>query len=165
VKHPNDRDPTAVSQAIERLAGALTDAGMPRMPARVFTALLASDDGRRTAGELGELLAVSPAGVSGAIRYLGQVGLASRERDPGSRRDHYRVREDVWYELGIRREPLLATFEAGARAAMEALGPDTDAGRRMAETVAYFAFLREELPGVVERWEQRRAALRAAAQR
>ena len=57
------------------------------MPARVFAALLATDSGRLTAAELAELLQISPAAVSGAVRYLTQVGMVHREREPGSRRD------------------------------------------------------------------------------
>ena len=49
------------------------------MPARVFAALLASDSGRLTSAELSALLKVSPAAVSGAVRYLAQVNLVSRE--------------------------------------------------------------------------------------
>jgi len=154
------RDPEAVSRVIERFASALADAGMSRMPARVFAALLASDSGRRTAAELAELLEVSPAGISGAVRYLNQIGLASRDRDPGSRRDHYRVHEDVWYESGIRRERMLAQFKASARDGVEALGLDTPAGRRLAETLAYFEFLQAEMPAVLARWHQKRAELR-----
>ena len=54
------------------------------MPARVFVALLVSDDGRRTAAELAEMLKVSPAAISNAVRYLQQVRLAVREREPGN---------------------------------------------------------------------------------
>ncbi|MQA27430.1 MAG: MarR family transcriptional regulator, partial [Micromonosporaceae bacterium] len=42
------------------MAGVLADAGMARMPARVFVALLAADTGRLTASELAERLQVSP---------------------------------------------------------------------------------------------------------
>ena len=47
---------------VERMGGALTDAGLPRLPSRVFAALLVDDDGRMTAAELGEAIGVSPAG-------------------------------------------------------------------------------------------------------
>ena len=80
------RDADAVRRFIERLASVLADAGFPRMPARVFAALLASEPGRLNAAELAELLQVSPAAVSGSVRYLSQVGLVSRESEPGSRR-------------------------------------------------------------------------------
>lgn len=150
------RDPGAVSQFIERFASALVEAGFPRMAARAFVALLATDSGRLTAAELAERLKASPAAISGAVRLLIQLGLVSRERDPGSRRDHYRVHDDAWYESTVRREQLLDRWERSAREGMEALGPDTPAGARMAESVAFFEFLQEELPAVLARWRARR---------
>lgn len=53
------------------------------MPARVFTALLVADDGKLTVAELAEMLQVSPAAVSNAVRYLQQTRLVEREREPG----------------------------------------------------------------------------------
>jgi DNA-binding transcriptional regulator GbsR (MarR family) len=149
------RDEAAVQRFIEGFASALTDGGVPRMPARVFAALLATDSGRLTAAELAERLQVSPAAISGAVRYLTQVALVSREREPGSRRDHYRLLNDLWYEAALRREPLLTRWERSMREGMEALGPDTPAGARLAESMAFFEFLQEELPAVLERWRAR----------
>jgi DNA-binding transcriptional regulator GbsR (MarR family) len=153
------RDPRAVSRFIERFASGLVDAGMPRMPARVFAALLATDTGRLTSAELVDLLHVSPAAVSGAIRYLSQVNMVVREREPGSRREHYHLYDDVWYEQGIRREQLFARWEASVRDGIEALGRDTPAGGRLAETLAYLEFVDEELPKLLGRWRQRKAEL------
>ena len=79
------RDPEVVSRFVEHFAAQLVEAGLPRMPARVFVALLASDAGVLTSVELGEQLRISPAAVSGAVRYLSQVRMVSREREPGSR--------------------------------------------------------------------------------
>ena len=59
---------------VEHFALLLDEAGVPRMPARVFAAILADDAGRLTAGELAERLQVSPAAISGAVRYLTQAG-------------------------------------------------------------------------------------------
>ncbi|GIH14483.1 GbsR/MarR family transcriptional regulator [Rugosimonospora africana] len=146
------RDPQAVLAFIERFASALADAGMPRMPARVFTGLLASDPGRLGAAELAALLQVSPAAISGAVRYLAQVNLVSRERDPAVRRDVYRVRDDVWYEAILSRDPLLDRWDHTLREGIEVLGPDTPAGYRLADTVAFFEFMRVELPALLERW-------------
>jgi hypothetical protein len=44
----------------------LVEAGMARMPARVFAGVLVAEDGRQTAAELAELLQVSPAAISPA---------------------------------------------------------------------------------------------------
>jgi DNA-binding transcriptional regulator GbsR (MarR family) len=144
-----------VFRFIERFASALTDAGMPRMPARVFVALLASYDGSMTATELAELLHVSPAAVSGAVRYLQQVNVVGRERRPDSRRDHYRLLDDTWYEMTLRREQLMSRWIAAGREGVEVLGADTPAGARMAESVAFFEFVRAELPALIERWRAR----------
>lgn len=149
-------DQDAVARFIERFAGGLADAGMPRMPARVFVALLSTDSGSLTAAQLAERMQASPAAISGAVRYLVQVNLIAREREPGSRRDRYRVYDDAWYEAVVRRERLLTLWEDSARDGVAALGPDTPAGERMAETLAFFEFLREEMPAVLERWREQR---------
>jgi DNA-binding transcriptional regulator GbsR (MarR family) len=156
------RDPEQVADFIERFAATLVEAGFARMPARVFVALLTTDSGRLTAAELADLLHVSPAAISGAVRYLAQLDLVVRERDRGSRRDHYRLYDDAWYESAVRRERLLARWESSAREGIEALGADTRAGERMAETLAYFEFLRAELPALLERWRAQRTELRSA---
>ena len=151
-----DRDDEAVSRFVERFAMTLEESGVPRMPARVFVTLLATDSGALTAAELAERLQVSPAAISGAVRYLIQVDLITRERDPGSRRDRYRVFDDAWYEATVRRERLLLRWEDSAREGVAALGPDTPAGARMVETVAFFEFLRREMAALQERWRQER---------
>ncbi|MCX5210234.1 MarR family transcriptional regulator [Kitasatospora sp. NBC_00240] len=160
-----ERDTEAVTAFIERFAGVLGESGFPRMPARIFTALLATDNGRLTAAELAEGLQISPAAVSGAVRYLTQVNLVGREREAGSRRDRYRLHNDVWYEALVRRDQMLVRWEDSLREGVTALGPDSPAGARMAESLAFFEFVREELPGLLSRWHGKRAELREAGGR
>ncbi len=100
-------DREAVPRFVERFAAALTDAGMPRMPARAFVALLVTDSGRLTAVELADQLHSSAGAISGAVRYLTQTQLVDRERVPGSRKDHYRVRDDVWHVATARRDAII----------------------------------------------------------
>jgi DNA-binding transcriptional regulator GbsR (MarR family) len=68
----SERDDAAVGRFVERFAAILEDSGVPRMPARVFVGLLATDSGSLTAAELAERLQASPAAISGAVRYLAQ---------------------------------------------------------------------------------------------
>ena len=150
------RDEGATRRFIERFALDLTDSGMARMPARVFAALLVDDDGRLTAAELAELLGVSPAAISGAVRYLSQIGMVSRGREPGERRDHYQVSADTWYEVVGRRDQLLARWEQDLDEGIKAVGPDTPAGDRLEETRRFFEFLRHEGPRVMARWRELR---------
>ena len=146
---------------IERFASVLTEAGIPRMPARVFAALLASDSGRLTAAELAGLLQASPAAVSGGVRYLIGVGMVSREGEPGSRRHHYRVPDNVWDEVISSRDRLMTRWTSVLREGIGLLGADTPAGARMTESVQYFEFVSAELPRVVVRWQQHKALLDA----
>jgi DNA-binding transcriptional regulator GbsR (MarR family) len=153
---PKERDPEAVSRFVEHFAGQLTDAGMARMPARVFAALLASDDGALTSAELGEQLRISPAGVSGAVRYLTQTHLVSREREPGSRRERYRVHNNQWYEAIANREGLLRRWQSSLSEGIASVGPGSPAEKRLRETLEFFEFLEVELNEMMRRWRARR---------
>ena len=155
--HGGGRDQDAVRRFIERFALDLTESGMARMPARVFAALLADDDGRRTAAELADLLQVSPAAISGAVRYLTQLRMVARAREPGERRDHYRISGDMWYEVVSRRDEILARWEQDLQEGIKAVGPDTPAGARLDETRRYFAFLRDQGPKVMASWRRLRS--------
>ncbi|MBW4717656.1 GbsR/MarR family transcriptional regulator [Saccharothrix obliqua] len=152
-----DRDNQAVLRFIERFASAFAESGMPRMPARVFVALLTDDDGTMTAAELADLLRVSPAAISGAVRYLAQVNMVSREREAGSRRDVYRVYDDVWYEALFRREQAMGRWDGPLKEGIHVLGDGTPAGQRIAETLAFFEFMHQELPTLLGRWRTYRA--------
>jgi DNA-binding transcriptional regulator GbsR (MarR family) len=157
------RDDEAVRRFIERFALDLTEAGMPRMPSRVLAAILSADQGRCTAAELAEMLQVSPAAISGAVRYLLQVQLISRDREPGERRDHYRTSTDTWYEAITRRDALLQRWEQDLEEGIKAVGPDTPAGDRLEDIRRFYAFLREELGRTLADWRERRPGSRPGA--
>ena len=142
---------------IERFASVLVAAGFPPMPARVFVALLVTDSGRLTAADLAEVLRVSPAAVSGAVRYLVQLGLVDKERVPGSRRDYYRMPDDVWSDMFRLRDQVMQRWAGLVREGIELLGPDTPAGARLAEHATFFEFVSRELPEVLKRWDEYQA--------
>ena len=143
---------------IERFASVLVAAGIPPMPARVFVALMVTDSGRLTAAELAEMLRISPAAVSGAVRYLIQLGLVHKERVPGSRRDYYRMPDDVWHDMLRLRDQVMTRWTALVREGIDLVGPDTPAGARLAENAAFFEFVAKELPEVLTRWDEYRAS-------
>src|SRR5262245_35386527 len=126
------------------------------MAGRVFAALLVADSGRRTSAELSEILNASPAAISGAVRYLEQLALASREREPGTRRDVYRIDSDMWYRVALSQDRVLGRYVTSLTGGIDAVGPDTPAGDRLAETKAFFAFLSAEMPRVMDRWHDAR---------
>ena len=150
----------AEQRFVDRFASLLaTEGGMPRMPARAFACILADDGGDLTAAELAARLQVSPAAISGAVRYLVQVGLLLRARKPGARTDHYLLAHDLWYETYTQRSALLQRFEQILAEAVRDLGTTRPAAQRLEESRDFFAFLGEEMPALMERWrEHRRAA-------
>ena len=75
-----DLDDPGLHEAVEHLGGALAHAGLARLPARVFAALLATPDGRLTSAEL-----VHPArGQPGRRLGSGALPLAAADDPPGT---------------------------------------------------------------------------------
>ena len=142
---------------VERFALVLNGAGMARMPARAFVALLISDAGRMTAGELAEALRVSPAAISGAVRYLLDAGFVQREREPGARADTYAISDDVWSEMYFRRLLQVPSWERAVHEGIDLLPPGSPGRTRLEETESFFAFVRAELPKLMEKWSRSRA--------
>lgn len=151
------RDEDAVRRYAENLALTLTQIGLQRMSARVFAALTLSDSGRMTAAELAEWLSVSPAAVSGAVRYLDQVGLVAREREPGERRDHYRILDDFWFATYLKRDRMIRLWRDATFDGISAVGAETPAGKRLADMADFLDFMVKELPVLFDRWREQRA--------
>lgn len=150
--------PTRIPPSAETSAAVMTAAGFPKMPARALMALLASEEGALTATELGEALGASPAAVSGAVRYLQQVGFIHRVSQPGSRRDRYELPEDAWYVASMRQNPVYEKL-AGLSTAMASELPEGSSARSRVEDMAHFyRFLVERMPRLMDEWEAERAA-------
>ncbi|HSJ20573.1 MAG TPA: MarR family transcriptional regulator [Nocardioidaceae bacterium] len=150
-------DPDALLRAVERIAMTLTETGIPRMPARVFAYILADDADRYTAAELAEGLRVSPAAISGAVRYLVTARMVFKEREPGLRADVYRVYDDdVWGRIMSARLPILEQWEDTLEAAIKEIGPQSRGGRRLLETKEFYAFMRADAENMLERWRKHR---------
>ncbi|NEA33762.1 MarR family transcriptional regulator [Streptomyces sp. SID13031] len=155
------RDEEAVQRYAEQFGNTLAEQGWPRMSARAFAAILASEEGRLTAAELSERLKASPAAISGAVNYLLQLRLASREREPGSRRDVYVVQEDFWHQSMMSQDRGLSRWEDILRQMLPATGTATAANRRIRATIGFVEFIQEEVDGLSERWVKRKAEIDA----
>ncbi|AXG13355.1 GbsR/MarR family transcriptional regulator [Intrasporangium calvum] len=157
---PDDEERTELLRLVERFALVLAESGWPRMPARVFSFVLADDADRYTAAELAAGVGVSPAAISGAVKYLTRVGLLSREREPRARIDVYRIfDEDVWGTIFRQRVPSLERYEQAAAEGAEMLPKGSMGARRMRETQEFYRFLRLEEEKVLDRWSAHRQAL------
>ncbi|MEU4198059.1 MarR family transcriptional regulator [Kribbella sp. NPDC026611] len=155
------RDDDAVRRYTEQFGNLLADTGWPRMAGRVFAAILSSVSGRMTAAELSEQLQASPAAVSGAVNYLLQLRLATREREPGTRRDVYVVQDDAWYQTMMTEDASLTRWSDSLRKVLDASGEGTDAYYRIRVSLAFIDFISGEVKGLSERWIKRKAELDA----
>ena len=145
-------------RSVEQLGAALAEAGMPSLPSRVFAALLVDDDGRMTSVELTEVLGVSPASISGAVKYLAHLQMLRRERERGSRREVYVVDDDAWHGLMLRRDHLYAPILRALQTAVDERGPASPAYRRLMLTGEFLRFVDAEMAEMTDRWAAHRAA-------
>jgi DNA-binding transcriptional regulator GbsR (MarR family) len=155
-------DEGAIADFRERFAQIMVESGMPRMAARVYAALLVTDSGKLSAAELAERLDVGASAISGAVKYLVQVRLVERGREPGTRHDFCRIHEHTWSHFVSQSDPVLARVQAGADEGTALLGLDSIAGQRLDETRRFFAFLREEIEQSMTKWRRLQAAEREA---
>ncbi|HEX4814591.1 MAG TPA: MarR family transcriptional regulator [Nonomuraea sp.] len=155
-------DEGAIAGYRERFAQIMVESGMPRMAARVYAALLVTDSGKLSAAELAAQLGVGASAISGAVKYLVQVRLVERGREPGTRHDFCRIHEHTWSHFISQSDPMLVRVQAGADEGTTLLGPDSPAGRRLDETRRFFAFMREEITQSMAKWWRLQAAEREA---
>lgn len=155
-----DQEHELLLRAVERVATLLTEGGMPPMASRLFAYALADDADRYTAADFAAGLRVSPAAVSGAVRYLLDTRLLCKDREPGTRADLYRIYDDdVWSAIMLARLPMLEMWEQAVAEAADLVGVDHRGGRRLRETQEYFRFTRLEMADLVERWKAHRGTL------
>ncbi|GGV00035.1 hypothetical protein GCM10010182_16480 [Actinomadura cremea] len=140
------------TEAAEGLALVLTQGGLQKSTARVLAAFMFADADSVTAGELADRLAISSGSVSGAIKMLSTVGLIERAPAPGSRREHYRMRDGAWATLMSTQNGMVRSMFEAADRGIEAAGADTPAARRLHEMRDFYGYMFRELPALIDRW-------------
>lgn len=159
--HKTCYDDEMTNRSVEQFGAALAEAGLPSLPSRVFSALLMDDDGRMTSAEVTDVLGVSAAAVSGAVKYLSHLQMIRREREPGSRRDVYVVDDDAWHAMLMRRDHLYAPLIRALDAATDERSPDDPAYHRIWLSAEFLRFVDAELGELGARWEEHKRALEA----
>jgi len=147
-------DTDDLAEISERMALVLTDLSMQRMTARVMSAFFFAEEPALTSRDLCDRLNASAGAVSMAIKTLTTLDLLERVPVPGSRRDHYRLRDDPWAMMSSA-EP--AAFGALIKLADEGLqrsDADSEVARRLRDMRDFYEFLVQEIPRVIERWHE-----------
>jgi DNA-binding MarR family transcriptional regulator len=160
---PRDRD-VALRAWVEELAMVFERDGLPRMAGRIFGWLLVCDPPEQTMEELAAALQGSKASMSTMTRVLVQAGLIERVRQPGARRDHFRIRPGQWERLWRSRLDALSEALRLMERGQELLAGAPPARRgRLDELHDQYRFFERELPALVERWLRERARPATAA--
>jgi DNA-binding transcriptional regulator GbsR (MarR family) len=92
------------------------------------------------------------------VRYLTQVKLVTRSREPGSRRDIYLVEHEVFYRATANRDGILMSWIARLDQGITAVPPGSEAAERLIETREFMRFLLTEMTDMLERWDRRKVA-------
>ncbi len=130
--------------------------GLPRMAGRIFGWLLLSDPPHQSPGELADVLQASKGSISTMTRLLVQIGLIERISLPGQRRDYFRIKPHAWTELTKQRMAQITAFRQLAERGLELLeGENPQLRDRLIEMRDMHAFLEQELPALIQRWEDR----------
>lgn len=139
----------------ERLALVWSSHGMQRMTARVLAALLYTDQPTMTMGELADRLNASSGAISGAVKALTAVGIVERVPAPGSRRDHYRLRDNAWAVQYTNQNEATAAVLNAAEVGIAATEEGSLAHQRLTQMRDFYTFLMQEIPAVLDRWHRR----------
>lgn len=145
------------TEAAEHLALTLVQGGLQKATARVLAAFMFAEEDSVTAPDLAERLNISSGSVSGAIKMLSTVGLIERAPAPGSRREHYRVRQGAWATLMSTQNGMVQSLFEAADRGIEAAGEDSPAAGRLEEMRDFYGFMFRELPALIERWRTERS--------
>ncbi|WP_073252625.1 MarR family transcriptional regulator [Cryptosporangium aurantiacum] len=143
----------------------MTNWGLQRMVARVYAALVVTESPTLTMPELAELLQASAGAISGAVKSLTTIGIVERVPAPGSRRDHYRIADNGWYEAMLEKNKQVVQQMIDLAAdGVGKVGEDSVAGHRLAEMRDFYSFISAEMPTMLSHWERARDERRAARQ-
>ena len=146
---------------VEEVGVVFEQTGLPRMAGRVFGWLLISDPPYQSPAELAEVLMASKGSISTMTRLLIQMGLIERFVIPGERHDHFRLRPDA-LQRTIRHglEDEIKMFRQLAEQGLELMKNEPSNRRQWLEEMRdRYVFLEKAFPGMMERYEKRRAKI------
>ena len=154
----NDNYQAKVQQFVEEVGTVFEQTGLPRMAGRIFGWLLISDPPHQSTDEITEALMASKGSISSMTRLLMQVGLIERFCLPGVRHNYFRLRADAWHHLiGHGLEDEIKMMRQLAEHGLELLVDRTPSTQKwLGEMRDIYAFLEQEFPTLMKRWEQER---------
>lgn len=138
---------------------AFEEEGMPRMAGRILGWLLVSETPQVSLQELAAILHASKGSISTMSRLLMRMGLVEKVSLPGERRDYIRLKPESWSEWFAEEAVNVGALRQLAEHGLELVQSKSPAScERLEEMRDLFAFLEQEYPLLLERWEKKRSA-------
>ena len=127
------------------------------MAGRILGWLIISDPPHQSIDELTSALMASKGSISTATRLLIQIGLIERISLPGVRHVCFRIRPGALQHLLRKKGEMLTIFRQLAERGLELTeGKSLMTRQGLEEMRDMYAFLEQEFPALLERWEQER---------
>lgn len=146
-----------VKQFIEDMGILFEEMALPRMAGRIFGWLLMCEPPHQSAEELASIVGASKGSISSMTRLLIQSGVVERMGLPGKRGIYYRIKPGSWSELmRARMVHLKALRELAERGLALMAGKDPKLRQRLQELRDLYAFLEQEIPALLDRYDQER---------
>ena len=146
-----------MKQFIEDMGILFEDMALPRMAGRIFGWLLMCEPPHQSAEELASIVGASKGSISSMTRLLIQSGVVERMGLPGKRGTYYRIKPGSWSKLmRARMVHLKALRELAERGLALMAGKDPKLRQRLQELRDLYAFLEQEIPALLDRYDQER---------
>jgi DNA-binding transcriptional regulator GbsR (MarR family) len=142
---------------VEKIAGLLVGAGLPRIAGRMWAWLLICDPPQQSAADLAEALHASRGSISSAARLLATAGLVHRTTRRGDRREYFSVPEGAVISVLNSRLPVTVAWRQVADEGLALLADRSPEQRaRIQEVRDVYAFMERELPAMLDRFMAQR---------
>lgn len=161
---PADANPhiSDIQRRVEEIGVFFEQTGLTPTEARVFALLLLADPPEMEFFAIQEFLQVSKSSISNALRRLMDDGRVDYITKPGDRKRYFRVSGERW--LGQMREGLakLGPFINTLSKVIDLRQGtgSSEFNRELEHIREYFLFLKEELPALQAKWDERKRAQR-----
>jgi DNA-binding transcriptional regulator GbsR (MarR family) len=142
---------------IEEMSLFMQASGLPRMAGRILGWLLICSPEHQSAVQLGDALHASKGSISTMTRLLMNMGLVERIGVAGHREAFFRMKPGLWANLLSDQMGRISTVRRLANEGLHLLAEaPPEARRRLEEMHDLYAFVEEEFPELIARWEEKR---------
>ena len=152
------------AQFVEEMGQVLASYGMTPMAGRMWGWLLICEPQEQTAAELSEALHASRGAISGTARILAGAGFIKRTTRRGDRREYFSAQPEALEGFLRNAGQVYARFRILAEKGLEAIRDHSPPSKeRLEELRDLFGFVEREMPVVINRFLDDRAAQRRRA--